>query len=335
MACYLITGGCGFIGRHLTHHLLEQGHQVRIIDNLAASNARGLPRSASFTQGDCRSQMLLEEHLQDVDGVFHLAATVCPEHARRHPTLAHDMTFSSTLALLQCLQRVDQQKRIRLVYASSAEVYGDTNGRLASEDTPCQPLNRLATDKYCGELHVRAFAREFSRQAISVRLFNIYGPGASSTSHSDGVIARFACSLAQGRPFLVDGSGQQVRDYLYIDDAIRLLVSAMQHADTQGQAINGCSGTGFSVNHIVRMLSHHKFSVVIQAPARQSDSAFLVGDPGLMYSTLGNWPLTSLEVGLEKTFQHYLALAKHKGHSTLDSGEGTPSATTGNSSSWY
>ena len=320
MACYLITGGCGFIGRHLTNHLLEQGHQVRIIDNLAASNAKGLPRSVDFTQGDCRSQMLLEEYLQDVDGVFHLAATVCPEHARKYPTLAHDMTFSSTLALLHCLQRIDSEKRIRLVYASSAEVYGDTNGRLASEDTPCQPLNRLATDKYCGELHVRAFARELNRQAVSVRLFNIYGPGASSTSHSDGVIARFACSLAQGRPLLVDGSGQQVRDYLYIDDAVRLLDSAMQHTDTQGQAINACSGIGFSVNHIVRMLSHQKFSVVIQAPARESDSVFLIGDTSLMHSTLGNWPLTPLEVGLEKTYQHYLALAKYRGRPAPESG---------------
>lgn len=319
MACYLITGGCGFIGRHLTNYLLEQGHQVRIIDNLAASNAKGLPGSVDFTQGDCRSQMLLEEYLQDVDGVFHLAATICPEHARKYPTLAHDMTFSSTLALLHCLQRIDSERRIRLVYASSAEVYGDTQGRLASEDTPCQPLTRLATDKYCGELHVRAFARELNRQAISLRLFNIYGPGASRTSHSDGVIARFACSLAQGRPLLIDGTGQQVRDYLYIDDAVRLLDSAMQHADTQGQAINGCSGTGFSVNHIVRILSHQKFSVVIQSPARESDSAFLIGDPSLMHSTLGNWLLTPLEVGLEKTYEHYLAMAKYRGQPSPDS----------------
>ncbi len=317
MACYLITGGCGYIGRHLTQHLLEQGHRVRIIDNLAASNAEDLPSNVDFIQGDCRSQMLLEEYLQGVDGVFHLAAMSCPEHARRHPSIAHEMTFNSTLALLQCLQRIDHAKHIKLVYASSAEVYGDTGGRLACEDTPCQPLSRLATDKYCGELQVRAFARELGRQALSVRLFNVYGPGASGTSHSDGVIARFACSLTQGRPLLVEGSGQQVRDYLYIDDAIRLLDSAMQSADSQGLAVNGCSGTGFSVNHVIRVLSHQQFSVIVQAPARKWESNFLVGDPSLMHSTFSTWPLISLEEGLEKTYQHYARLLQATQRQTL------------------
>ncbi|WP_347506255.1 NAD-dependent epimerase/dehydratase family protein [Pseudomonas anguilliseptica] len=312
MATYLITGGCGFIGRHLTQHLLSQGHQVRIIDNLTTSHANDLPTAVDFIQGDCRSQLLLEEYLRDADGVFHLAALNSLNQKPPQGITAHEMNFGSTFSLLNCLQRIDRQRAIKLVYASTAEVYGNPGFLQVSEDHPTTPLNSIGSDKRCSELQIQQYSREYGIASCILRLFNVYGPGAATGSHSDSdsVVSRFACSLVQGRPLLIEGSGHQIRDYLYIDDAVGMLSAAMSIASEQAPLLNACTGCGHSTNEVARLLSqlHHGINLVMQAPTRASAADCLIGSPQRINQVLGLTSLTPLALGSEKTLTRYQGL---------------------------
>jgi UDP-glucose 4-epimerase len=310
MATYLITGGCGFIGRHLTQHLLSQGHQVRIIDNLTTSHANDLPTAVDFIQGDCRSQLLLEEYLRDADGVFHLAALNSLNQKPPQGITAHEMNFGSTFSLLNCLQRIDRQRAIKLVYASTAEVYGNPGFLQVDEDHSTTPLNSIGSDKRCSELQIQQYSREYGIASCTLRLFNVYGPGTATGSHSDSVVSRFACSLVQGRPLLIEGSGQQIRDYLYIDDAVSILSAAMSIASEQAPLLNACTGCGHSTNEVARLLSHvhHGINLVMQAPTRASAVDCLIGSPQRLSQVLGFSSFTPLALGSEKTLAHYQGL---------------------------
>lgn len=311
MATYLITGGCGFIGSHLTRHLLQQGHHVRVIDSLEQIYSQSLPSQVDFIRGDCRSQLLLDEYLQGVAGVFHLAAAPYPVDDPAGWLLAQQMNLGTTVALLEALRRHADQS-IDLVYASSAEVYGDNASYPLQElATPC-PQSAYGTDKLCSELQIRSASRQFGLSSIILRLFNVYGPSHNPMHHNQDAISRFVHSLLAGTPLVIEGDGEQTRDFLYIEDAVRMLCAALPQASSQAPVVNACSGVSHSVNQLlVQLLSVSDCLAEVSheaAPIGQIRQS--LGDPRKASQLLGVQVSTELQQGLRQTYWHYAALAQ-------------------------
>ena len=312
MASYLITGGCGFIGTHLSQHLLALGHRVRIIDNLCDQQTHTLGAAVDFIQGDCRSQLLLDEYLQGVEGVFHLAATPYPGAEQSDWLAAHQMNLGTTVALIEALRRHAGQRKIRLVYASSAEVYGGQHSHpLQEQILPC-PESAYGTDKLCGELQIRAASRQFDLPCSMLRLFNVYGASHNLARPTEDVIACFVRNLLAGQPLSIEGDGEQTRDFVFIDDAVRMLNAAMQSASTAAPVINLCSGVSYSINQVVSQLLRvsGQLSELLRAPARLGQIRQSVGDPHKAHQLLGVQARTELQQGLRQTYQHYAAQAQ-------------------------
>lgn len=305
MATFLITGGCGFIGTHLTRFLLQQGHHVRVIDNLSDQQTHSLPAEVDFIQGDCQSQALLEEYLQGVSAVFHLAASPYPKEDGALWLEAQQMNLGTTVAILEALRKQANQ-HIALVYTSSAEVYGDNASHPLQENArPC-PQSAYSTDKLCSELQIRTASRQFGLPSIILRLFNVYGPSYNQLRRNEDVIASFVRSLQSGKALVIHGSGEQTRDFLYMDDAVRMLYAALEHASPQAPIINACSGISHSINQVVDQLLRVSDSItqMTRQPASSTQIRQSVGDPRKARHLLKVAAHIELQEGLRQMLAH-------------------------------
>lgn len=242
MAGYLVTGGCGFIGRHLTAALLECGHSVTVLDDLSSGNPASLPPAARLEKGCVTDLDRLAELAEATDGVFHLAAIASIAAVEANRDRAHAVNAGGAANAVAAATR----SHVPLVLISSAAVYGDTGPGAVSETHPCAPLSAYGADKLEGERHALDAAAS-GLSATIVRPFNVYGPGQDAGSPYAGVISRFIAAALAGTPLRVDGDGSQSRDFIFIDDLIRLLSAAMERRQPGVLVVNGCTGTATSV----------------------------------------------------------------------------------------
>lgn len=213
---FLITGGCGFIGSHLTSESVRRSARVTIIDDLRSAKEAAWPPMPGVTliQKDLL-QCTPDDLPHDVTAVAHLAATPSVGRSWETPLSAHHNNLSSTVHLLElCAAR--QIKR--LVFASSAAAYGDVGIVPQSEDSPLRPQSPYGLQKAVSESYGRLLAPNQDLSFIALRLFNVYGPGQDSSSMYSGVIAAFLSAAHEGRPLLIHGDGHQTRDFVSVQD---------------------------------------------------------------------------------------------------------------------
>ena len=292
----LVTGGCGFIGSHLAEQLLLQGHEVTILDNLSCGR---LANIASFEHhpmlrvvtADIVDRGQIVEAFTDIDWVFHLAgiADIVPSIER--PDAYFQNNVVGTINVLQCARDAGVK---RLVYAASSSSYGIPSQYPTPETAPIQPQYPYALTKYMGEELVLHWAQVYKLAAVSLRLFNVYGPR-SRTSGAYG--AGFGVFLAQklkGKPFTVVGDGQQTRDFTYVTDVANAFVQAAQ-SEISGEAINVGSGNHYSVNALVSLLGGER--VYIPKRPGVPDSTF--ADTTKIKQMLHWGPQVSFEQGVQ------------------------------------
>ncbi len=201
----LITGGAGFIGSHLTDHLLAAGSEVVVLDNLATGKRENLPVSApglKFVADDIRSLDTARRCMRGVDAVVHLAAVASVQASIDDPIATHQTNFDGTLNLLEAA-RVQGVKRF--LYASSAAVYGDTTELPVRETSRLQPLSPYAADKLAGEHYLFYYFKKHGLATTAFRFFNIYGPRQDPSSPYSGVISIFVDRVMAGGPITVFG----------------------------------------------------------------------------------------------------------------------------------
>ncbi len=296
----LITGGAGFIGSHLADRLVVDGHSVTLFDNLSTGkreNLRGPASAARLLVADVRDGEALASATRGMDAIVHLAAVASVQASMQDPLGTHATNLGGTLNCLMAAASCDVG---RVLYASSAAVYGDEAPTPVSETATPAPLSPYAADKLAGEHYLSYFARTRSLNTTAFRFFNIYGPRQDASSPYSGVISLFADRLAAGAPFVVYGDGRQTRDFVYVDDLVEVLVRALMRGDLSCAVMNVGTGIEQDLLALIDAFEGLAGRRILREfrPDRPGDIRRSCADITRLRTLLGLAPATPLPVGL-------------------------------------
>jgi UDP-glucose 4-epimerase len=298
---YLITGGSGFIGSHLVEELLSHKHKVTTIDNLSTGNRHNLPDHENITLFDknileCTSEDLMNGY----DGLVHLAATPSVTQSWYAPLSSHTNNISATVAALELCQKLAIP---RLVFASSAAVYGNPSQVPISEDTPTHPISPYGLQKLASEQYIALFAKHLGLSAVNLRLFNVFGPRQDPSSPYSGVISIFTKAMGQDLPIAINGDGSQTRDFVYVKDVAAAFARALTIPLDPGTTLTCNIGTGQAISLLqLKEALQHCFpewqAGTTFSPPRPGDIQDSQADIGKATITLGFTPQYSIQAGL-------------------------------------
>lgn len=302
---YLVTGGAGFIGSHIVEYLVDQGKDVRVLDNFSTGrheNIRGLP--VEIVEGDIRDSEIVWKAVEGVDIVFHQAALCSVARSVEDPMSTHDINTRSTVALLNASRNVGVR---RLVFASSCAVYGDSEVLPKREDMETIPISPYALSKLEGEQNCRMFQDIYGLETVCLRYFNVFGPRQDPGSEYAAVLPLFIQAALNGNRPVIYGSGTQTRDFTYVENVVRANVEAAHRGDAVGQVFNVACGERRSLLDVVGSLErvlHLKLTPVFRE-ARTGDVQHSQASVELAGRVLGLSPSVGFEEGLHRTVQWF------------------------------
>ena len=303
MARFLVTGGAGFIGSHLVEALLDEGHAVRVIDDLSSGQRKNLPRQAELIEADVSEPEAVDRAFDGVDGCFHLAAIASVVRSHREWLRTHQVNLTGTINVFDQARPSRRRREVPVVYASTAAIYGNCGNVPVDEESPAAPLSAYGADKHACELHARVAGAIHGVPTVGLRFFNLYGPRQDPLSPYSGVVSIFADRLLRGQPVEIFGDGEQARDFTYIADAVCALRRAMRVASTSAFVFNVCTGQATSVRGLAQtmavlcgteLLVHHR-------SPRGGEVRISIGDPRRAAERLGFVAQTTLTDGLAMT----------------------------------
>jgi nucleoside-diphosphate-sugar epimerase len=302
---YLITGGAGFIGSHLVKHVLGAGGNVRVVDNLSTGSAKRLNQirdSVELVTGDLADNSVAAEVVKDVDYVLHQAAVPSVQRSVVDPVGTNRSNVTATLNLLENSRKARVR---RFVYAASSSAYGDTEVLPKSEDMPANPLSPYALQKWVGERYCKLYHELYALETVSLRYFNVFGPGQDPYSEYSAVIPKFTTKLLAKEPITVYGDGEQSRDFTYIDNVIQANLLALRAPNAPGEVCNIGCGQRVTLNQLIQILEEllKVRAQVTYAPAKPGDVRHSLADITKARRILGYVPETEIEEGLRKTVE--------------------------------
>ncbi len=214
----VVTGGAGFIGSHLCEHLERSGHRVLAVDDLSRGKRENLPPGVPLaTIGIGAAELAPQLAEFAPQALIHLAAQVDARRSLEDPVFDAQVNILDTVHLFGAAARAGVP---RIVFASSAAVYGDPEEIPTSEESPAAPLSPYGVGKLAGEGYLAHFARRYGLSGVALRFANVYGPRQESVGEA-GVVAVFCRRLLAGRPVAIHGDGRQTRDFVYVEDVVR------------------------------------------------------------------------------------------------------------------
>jgi UDP-glucose 4-epimerase len=293
----LVTGGAGFIGSHTVEALLAAGARVCVLDNLSAGKSSNLPQHErlQLVRGDVRDPVAVRAAMRGVTHVLHLAAQVSVRASLEDPP---ESASHNVAGFLNVVEAVRLRRDVRLVYASSAAVYGVPAQLPLTEDAPCRPTSPYGLEKWIDDQYGALYRSLYGTPVLGLRYFNVYGPRQDASSPYAGVISRFVQRLRASEPLTVFGDGGQTRDFVYVADVARANVAALA-ADHCG-IVNVGTGVSVSLLQLIDTLSRCaqtipqvRFDAAVHGDIR--DSAMR---PDRMRAVLGFVPATALADGL-------------------------------------
>ncbi|MEW5734305.1 MAG: NAD-dependent epimerase/dehydratase family protein [Thermodesulfobacteriota bacterium] len=302
----LVTGGCGFIGSHLTEALVGRGERVRVFDSLSTGREENLCAVADhieMVRGDIRDYQAVQSAMQGVEKVYHLAALVSPFDSVDDPHSTHEVNSTGTLHVLEAARRAGARK---VVLASSCSVYGNDPGLPKTETMTLSPESPYAATKLYGEKLLEVFGRLFGMQTVSLRYFNVFGPRQDPSSAYAGVISKFFDAFKKGRTPIIFGDGLQTRDFVFVSDVVAANLAAMD-ADTlePGAIVNVGTGRQTSLLAILEALEglFEKKAQPEFFPVRPGDVRHSVADVSKARSLFGFSAQYPLAAGLSRMME--------------------------------
>ena len=300
---FLVTGGAGFIGSHLVRRLVAQGESVRVLDNFSTGTAKNLDAvqdQVDLVVGDLRDQDSVRRAVDGVQIVFHQAGISLVQRSIDDPRTTLDVNITGTLNVLEAARDAGCQ---RVVFASSASVYGDTPGLPKTEQMAPYPGSPYGISKLAGENLCAMFTHGHRLETVALRYFNVFGPGQDPSSPYSGVISRFLRALQIGARPVIYGDGEQTRDFVYVDNVVEANLRAATAASVAGQVFNVASGQAVSLNELLAIMAK-LLGVDVHAlhePGRPEDIRHSLADIAEARKSLSYAVTASLEAGLIET----------------------------------
>jgi nucleoside-diphosphate-sugar epimerase len=304
---YLVTGGAGFIGSHITEALVKRGERVRVLDNLLTGkreNLAHLMNQIEFIEGDIRHPEQTRAAMEGVNIVFHQAAIPSVPRSVTDPQLNHDSNVQGTFNVLMAARDAGVK---RVVYAASSSAYGDTEVLPKQEDMPPNPLSPYAAAKLFGEYYMQVFTRVYGLETVSLRYFNVFGPRQDPSSPYSGVISKFATALLTEQTPVIYGDGEQSRDFTYIDNVVDANLRASEAPAAVGHVMNLGVGRRITLN---ALLAEMQKALGTNLPPeyremRAGDVRHSLADIARAQKLLGYEPIVHLPEGLTRTMAWY------------------------------
>jgi nucleoside-diphosphate-sugar epimerase len=306
MSLYLVTGGAGFIGSHLTEELIRRGERVRVADSLITGHRRNLAHlsGVDFIEGDLANLDVARRAVEGVDYVLHQAAIPSVPRSVEDPITSNRANIDSTLNVLVAAR--DARVK-RVVYAGSSSAYGNTPTMPKHEGMPTHPLSPYALQKLVGEQYMQMFTTLYGLETVTIRYFNVFGPRQDPSSPYSGVISIFARALLENKPPTIYGDGEQTRDFTYVANVVDGVLRAVTAPGASGHVVNVATGTSISLNRLFASMRDILGSglEVAYGPTRSGDVKDSLADITRARTLLGYEPLVPFEAGLKKTVDWY------------------------------
>lgn len=310
----VITGGAGFIGSNIARKLLKDGYKVKIVDNLATGrmeNLEDILPNIKFLGGDILDLDFLQKAFKNADYVLHQAALPSVPRSIDDPHTSHRVNVDGTFNVLLAARDNNVKK---VVFASSSSIYGNRkSSKNKTSDSKkeilrAQPLSPYAVTKIIGEGYAKVFAHIYGLPTVSLRYFNVFGPGQDPNSQYSAVVPLFIKAALKGDRPIIYGDGKQTRDFTYVDNIVHANILAMKSSKVKmGESINVACNDSISLIKMVKTLSkilnkkmHPKFEHGRVGEVKNSRA-----DISKAYKFLGYKPIVKFEEGLKKTVAYY------------------------------
>lgn len=302
MSKCLVTGGCGFIGSHLSERLLKAGHEVTILDNLSTGRLTNIESfkddsRLNFVQADITNPEGIKPYFSGIERVFHLAALADIVPSIERPSDYHNANVVGTFNVLEACREhhVD-----RVLYAASSSCYGIPDNYPTSEVAEIRPQYPYALTKYLGEEYAMHWHKIYKMKTTSLRFFNVYGPRSRTSGTYGAVFGVFLAQKLNDKPFTVVGDGKQKRDFTYVTDVADACISALDSNNSIGEIMNVGSGATQSINKLVELLGGE----VIHIPKRPGEPDCTFADTTRITEILGWKPKVGFEDGVRKMLEN-------------------------------
>ena len=304
MSHYLVTGGAGFIGSHLSEELVGRGHRVRAFDNLSTGKRKNLEHipGVELLVGDLANLEDCRRAVRGVDYVLHMGAVASVPRSVIDPIASNTANIDGSLNILVAAR--DEKVR-RLVYAGSSSAYGDLPTLPKHEDMPTKPQSPYALQKLVAEQYCQMFTQLYGFETVTIRYFNVFGPRQDPGSPYSGVISLFSTALLEGRQPTIYGDGGQTRDFTYVANVVDGVLRACEAPNVAGEVINVATGGRISLNQLLQTINEIVGTSIepIYEESRAGDVRDSQADISKAASLLGYAPLVTFEDGLRRTLE--------------------------------
>ena len=296
----VVTGGAGFIGSHIAWELVKD-NDVVVIDNLYTGKEENVPPGAKLVKADIRDYNAIAELISNADYVFHEAAQVSVVESIRDPVFTEEVNVMGTLNIIRALL----EGHGKLIFASSAAVYGDNPNLPLKETERPRPLSPYGVTKATVEEYLRVYHELYGLPVVALRYFNVFGPRQGFNQYA-GVISIFINRALAGEPFVIFGDGKQTRDFIYVKDVVKANILAAESRRSNGKVFNVATGRQTTILELAMKIveiTGTSSSITFDSP-RPGDIKHSLADISEIRK-LGFEPEWSLEEGLKKTVEWY------------------------------